>query len=93
MAFCVVSYDISIDKRRNRVAKLLEGFGSRVQYSVFECDLTSQQYAQLAQRLNRILRPAEGDNVRIYQLCAGCVKTVTLVGTGELETTPDVYIV
>lgn len=93
MSFCVVSYDISVDKRRNRVARLLEGFGSRVQYSVFECDLTTQQYTHLEHRLKNMLRPIEGDTVRIYRLCAGCIKMITLVGTGEIETTPDVYIV
>ena len=33
-----VAYDITDDKRRNRVAKILKDFGTRIQYSVFECD-------------------------------------------------------
>lgn len=40
----LISYDIAVDKRRTKIAKLLEGFGQRVQYSVFECDLTTKQY-------------------------------------------------
>ena len=32
----VVSYDIGSDKLRNKVAKVLLGYGNRVQYSVFE---------------------------------------------------------
>ncbi|MDR3088456.1 MAG: CRISPR-associated endonuclease Cas2 [Desulfobulbaceae bacterium] len=36
----VIIYDISDDKERNRLAKLLEGFGFRVQESAFECLLT-----------------------------------------------------
>src|SRR6266511_1773180 len=52
----VISYDISVDRRRARVAKLLEGFGQRVQYSVFECDLTESQYAVLQRNLRRMLR-------------------------------------
>ena len=31
-----VAYDITDDKRRNKVAKILKDFGKRVQYSVFE---------------------------------------------------------
>ena len=31
----VITYDISADKLRNKVAKLLEGYGRRVQYSCF----------------------------------------------------------
>ena len=33
-----VAYDITDDKRRNRVAKILKDFGTRIQYSVFECN-------------------------------------------------------
>jgi len=33
-------YDIPSDKRRKKVSDLLEGYGQRVQYSVFECVLT-----------------------------------------------------
>ena len=35
----LVSYDIANPKRLRRVAKLLESFGTRLQYSVFECPL------------------------------------------------------
>lgn len=37
MLFYVVVYDISSDKQRKKVSDLLEGYGLRVQYSVFEC--------------------------------------------------------
>ena len=35
----VVAYDIAYNKRRNKIAKCLEGYGIRVNYSVFECVL------------------------------------------------------
>jgi CRISPR-associated protein Cas2 len=34
----ILAYDIASDDRRTRVAKLLESFGDRVQYSVFLVD-------------------------------------------------------
>ena len=34
--FYLVTYDITDDQRRTKVAKILEDFGDRVQYSVFE---------------------------------------------------------
>ena len=37
--FYLVSYDIPDTKRRTKLAKTLEDFGDRVQYSVFECIL------------------------------------------------------
>ncbi|MGI6496948.1 MAG: CRISPR-associated endonuclease Cas2 [Kiritimatiellia bacterium] len=39
--FYLVSYDIPDDKRRARVFKLMRGWGERVQYSVFCCQLNS----------------------------------------------------
>ncbi len=93
MSIYIVSYDINPDKRRTKVAKVLEGYGSRVQRSVFECDLTTQQFTQLRRRLGKLLKPDEGDNVRIYRLCAACVGEVEIIGTGSLESTPIVFIV
>ncbi|NEP62230.1 MAG: CRISPR-associated endonuclease Cas2 [Symploca sp. SIO2G7] len=36
----LVVYDIPDNKRRTKLAKFLEGYGRRVQYSVFECFLS-----------------------------------------------------
>lgn len=40
----LVAYDIRDDRRLRAIAKIMLGFGSRLQYSVFVCDLT---YAEL----------------------------------------------
>lgn len=40
-----VSCDIAHPKRLHRVAKVCEGFGSRLQYSVFECPLDKMRLA------------------------------------------------
>ena len=89
----VISYDISIDKRRAKLAKLLEGAGQRVQYSVFECDLTAKQYRSLEARIQKLLRLDEGDSVRIYTLCATCRPQTQIFGKGPaLETSPEIYI-
>ena len=45
--FHVISYDIPDDQRRSRLAKVLKGFGTRVQYSVFEAHLTNAQFQQM----------------------------------------------
>jgi CRISPR-associated protein Cas2 len=90
----LITYDIPIDKRRTKLAKLLEGHGQRVQYSVFECDMEDKQVTQLRRRLNRLLRPAEGDSLRIYKLCANCRAVVTIVGDGPpVAQASDVYII
>lgn len=73
MMFIIASYDISDNRRRTSVAKILEGFGVRVQYSVFECDLSARQLERLEGLLWRVIKPEEGDDVRLYFLCQGCL--------------------
>lgn len=64
----VIAYDIPDDRRRNRVAKLLEGYGERVQDSVFECWLDADQLRTLQRRLRKRIDPAQ-DKLRYYSLC------------------------
>jgi CRISPR-associated protein Cas2 len=64
-----VCYDITDDRERRRVAKLLEAYGFRVQKSVFECHLGHAQKQQLATALER-LRLRTGQ-VRTYRIYAG----------------------
>jgi len=33
------------------------------------------------------------DSVRIYTLCAGCVKDIAVIGYGEVSEDKDVYII
>lgn len=47
----LVCYDISHPKRLRRVAKVLEGYGSRIQLSVFECPLDKQRLAEVRTKL------------------------------------------
>lgn len=90
----VISYDISVDKRRSKLARLLEGFGQRVQWSVFECDLSQAQYTELQRKIARILKHDEGDSLRTYRLCAPCSEQLLIQGRGPTrETTVDVLII
>ena len=90
--FLVVSYDISSNRRRTKVMKTLEGYGTRVQYSVFECDLTRAQYLVLRHRLDNHLKKSDGDSMRFYFLCEECQKKVERIG-GELPREDDTIIV
>ncbi|MBN2010919.1 CRISPR-associated endonuclease Cas2 [candidate division KSB1 bacterium] len=75
----IVSYDIPDDKRRTKLAKKLCGFGKRVQYSVFECDLTLKQLAELKTTIKKIIH-TDDDSVRIYKLCQTCADEITSYG-------------
>lgn len=89
--FYVISYDVREDKRRNEVAKTLEGFGTRVQYSVFECLLTEDQFDVLRKRLRALIDPAT-DSIRSYRLCNACLDEIVLEGRGEVTRDEEVYI-
>ncbi|WP_416223962.1 CRISPR-associated endonuclease Cas2 [Tepidiforma sp.] len=66
-AWYAVVYDIPDDGRRARVATWLEGWGRRVQRSVFELELTAREYARMRKGLlERVDR--EEDDVRVYHL-------------------------
>ncbi|QPC80920.1 CRISPR-associated endonuclease Cas2 [Phototrophicus methaneseepsis] len=88
----IVSYDIPNDKRRRKVAKVMEGFGRRAQYSVFECDLTLAKMAQLTKSLKRLINNEE-DDVRFYPLNKADVQRVRLLGKAQLNRAKGWYMV
>ncbi|MGL4174304.1 MAG: CRISPR-associated endonuclease Cas2 [Actinomycetota bacterium] len=51
----VVAYDITNDFRRDRIAKVLESFGDRVQYSVFLVDAKPAKLIRLEGALRRLM--------------------------------------
>lgn len=87
----VVSYDISDDRRRTRLAHTLKDFGERVQYSVFECRLDAAALEKLRRRVQMLIDVKE-DTVRIYRLCLECDRQVEIQGTGKVTEDPDVYL-
>lgn len=90
--FTIISYDIVQDRRRTKIMKFLLGYGSRVQYSVFECDLTAEQFTKVLAGLVR-LADAQTDSVRCYQLDAAAIKQIKIVGRGQVMTLPPYYLV
>jgi len=66
----VFSYDVRESKRLRKVAKHLEGYGERMQYSVFRCRLTEREVERLRWELVRMME--NEDNLLIIGLCARC---------------------
>lgn len=85
----VISYDISNNRLRNKVAKLLEGYGRRVQFSVFECYLTEKQFSQLYKKMTFLLSDTGENGIRIYRLCGKCEKNRQVIGVEECLLTPE----
>ena len=78
-----VVYDITDDKERRKVDRVLTGFGFRVQKSVFECRLGRGDKAQLVGQLTRL--QLKTGTVKMYRVYAG-VATVVI---GQPSSSPD----
>ena len=89
--FYVVSYDIPDDPRRTKIAKILEDFGDRVQYSVFECLLDKELLEKMIDRLEKVVQEEE-DSIRVYALCGNCEKGIKVIGQGEVTKEKKYYI-
>ena len=62
----LVIYDIIDNKRLNKMVKLLESYGTRVQKSAFEALITTRQYNKLIEVIKQLID--NDDNIRIYRL-------------------------
>ena len=67
----IVAYDISKANRRNRIVKLLDACGHKVNRSVYECMLSDAQLLMLKHSLLRTIDPTE-DSIVIYPICLNC---------------------
>jgi CRISPR-associated protein Cas2 len=88
----VVAYDVADDRRRVRLHTLLLGYGTPVQESVFECELTRAQDRAMRRRVGRVIS-GRTDKVRYYVLCEDCAGKVEDADGAVREGPPDVYFV
>lgn len=71
--FYLITYDIINDKRRTKLSTLLEKYGTRVNYSVFECELTQRKLDKLLAEIElKKLLHKEHDSLRFYHVCKNC---------------------
>lgn len=91
MKHVVVSYDISDDAKRGKVSKLLEDYGQRVQYSVFECRLDEKTLDKLLGKLKPFAN--SNDSIRIYEICEACLKKVILLGNATVSEERRFFVV
>src|SRR5258708_33002665 len=87
----IIAYDIPDDRRRTKVHKVLTGFGTWTQYSLFECFLTRKELVLLKSKLAKHIEDSQ-DSVRFYPLCAACLEKVETVG-GHPPTEDTLFIV
>lgn len=67
----LISYDIRNDKRLRRTSKHLEGYGTRIQYSLFRCHLGKRELERLRWELSQFL--TDEDSLLMIGLCSHCI--------------------
>jgi CRISPR-associated protein Cas2 len=63
----LIAYDITDDKRLNRVRHFLKGYSTGGQKSVYECFLTDSELRHVSYRLGGTIKDDE-DRVHIFQM-------------------------
>ena len=79
----LAAYDISVDKRRSRVAALLQTVGDRIQKSVFILHLAEEEFAALRERAVAIIDPNE-DSLIFFRQCSNCQDQTDILGQAQL---------
>lgn len=83
----LLAYDVNTTTpegqgRLRRVAKICEGYGLRVQKSVFEITCTPAQLPALQQKLRDTIQNST-DSIRLYRLTTGTLQAVELLGIAQ----------
>ena len=68
----LLTYDISLTKSRTKVATLLEGYGYRVNFSVFELDIKKHKLNELLQSIQELCDKT--DSIRVYMFNADTIE-------------------
>lgn len=86
MALTVLAcYDIADDDRRSKVAARLQRYGDRIQYSVFLCSITPEDFRDLLNEISCIIDPGEDSFFAVRQCSACWAEHITIGQTRPLE--------
>ncbi len=68
-----ITYDITSNKKRRKIDKLLSSYGDRVNFSVFEVECKKSEFEPLQEKLKSYMDKT--DSVRIYLIDKTTLKT------------------
>ncbi len=87
----LITYDVVDDGDRQRLARLLAGYGERVQLSVFEVHLDEPTLAHLRSKVRSLINE-QTDSVRYYRLGNDYRGRVEIDGLGVVHEPFDFMI-
>ncbi|WP_035166758.1 CRISPR-associated endonuclease Cas2 [Caloramator sp. ALD01] len=91
----IVAYDITNNRYRNRLSKILENYAQRVQYSLFEFELPQDVHNKMLKDIEKLYRSYityaynAGNvdeltkSIRIYYMCEGCINKRLIYDYGK----------
>jgi CRISPR-associated protein Cas2 len=89
----LVAYDIRDDRRLRSIATCMEGYGVRIQYSVFVCDLSDRERVLMRGDVEGLMKLSE-DSVMVVDLgAAGDSSRFLFLGHHEKLPSSDAVIV
>jgi CRISPR-associated protein Cas2 len=88
----LVCYDISNDKRRNKIYNLLSSYGIPVQFSIFECELNDKTLISLKKSLFKLIDNNQ-DKIRIYNICNSCSNKIDSINSNGIHNKLDTLII
>ena len=87
----VICYDVRVTKRRNKVAAILESYGIRANYSVFELDIKEIDFKIIKAKLDKII-DHKTDKILFYRICRTCMAKSESLGDGKIFSPLNTYI-
>ena len=88
--YVLIIYDIVDNKKRIRFAKMLNGYGFRVQKSAFEAMISKALYKKILKEIPKYIDPKE-DSVRVYKMQGS--GEVKIYGVNAKPVVEDVIII
>jgi CRISPR-associated protein Cas2 len=91
MAKIVIMYDISDNRTRTKLFKLLKHYGEPVQLSIFEAIISEAQFTEMRSEVARLIG-SDASQVRYYEICQMCDRSIVSLGQAKTTILPAVYI-
>jgi CRISPR-associated protein Cas2 len=88
----LVAYDTPDDKRRRKMAETLEGFGDRLQWSVFECWILPGDLPRLIRTLRTIAHEFQ-DRLAIIPINRAAMSATTHMGSSSWQEPPPFRLI
>jgi len=74
-----ICYDISNNRKRKKVSDILTDYGLRVQYSIFQAELTAKKLKEIQKKTDPLI-DKKTDSIMFLPLCKNCEEKIVLVG-------------